>query len=153
MQYANQYLNAEVKEESIKEVQEVALAEEEKCKAARQYTEEILRKYGYLGDMGDGNGISPVATATVNLAQIQRNFGVAASPMSQLQKIIEQQRTLNPLSNSLQAIAKAAEAYSANPFASVTDPIRHLTSGIPATATATCNPIIQELLKGKKDDE
>lgn len=153
LQYANQYLNAEVKEESIKEVQEVALAEEEKRKAARQYTEEILRKYGYLGDMGDGNGISPVATATVNLAQIQRNFGIAASPMSQLQKIIEQQKTLNPLSNSLQAIAKAAEAYSANPFASVADQIRHLSSGIP-TVTAVASPSeIQDLLNGKNNDE
>lgn len=151
LKYANQYLNAEVKEESIKEVQEVAQAEEEKRKAARQYTEEILRKYGYMGDMSERNGISPVTT--LKLAQIQRNFGVAISPISQLQTIIEQQKMQNPLADSLQAIAKVAEAYSANPFASVTDQIRHLTSGIPATATTASNPIIQDLLKGKKDNE
>lgn len=126
LKYANQYLKADVKDDVIKEVKEVADAEEEKRVAARRRTDDILREYGFIGESYT-RALNPfAATAAMNWPKVQANFGIPVSAVSQLQAILEQQKKMSVWADSLEPYTKAADAIRAQPFMSTSDIIKQI---------------------------
>lgn len=93
LKYANDYLKADIKEESIKEVKDVSIAVGTNHKVNKKYPKGLLREYGILTD-NYAQLISPTDISALTMHLNQRNNANPLSSIAGWQSFLDQQNSL-----------------------------------------------------------
>ena len=93
LKYANDYLKADIKEESIKEVKDVSIAVGTNHKVNKKYSKELFREYGILTD-NYAQLISPTDISALTMHLNQRNNANPLSSIVGWQSILDLQNSL-----------------------------------------------------------
>lgn len=100
LKYANDYLKADIKEESIKEVKDVSIAVGTNHKVNKKYSKELFREYGILTD-NDAQLISPTDISALTMHLNQRNNANPLSSIVGWQSFLDQQKSIAEWSKTL----------------------------------------------------
>ena len=100
LKYANDYLKADIKEESIKEVKDVSIAVGTNHKVNKKYSKELFREYGILTD-NDAQLISPTDISALTMHLNQRNNANPLSSIVGWQSFLDQQKSFAEWSKTL----------------------------------------------------
>lgn len=93
LKYANDYLKADIKEESIKEVKDVSIAVGTNHKVNKKYPKGLLREYGILTD----NYAQLISPTDISALTMQLNQSNNANPLSSIagwQSLLDQQKSI-----------------------------------------------------------
>lgn len=93
LKYANDYLKADIKEESIKEVKDVSVAVGTNHKVNKKYPKGLLREYGILTD-NYAQLISPTDISALTMHLNQRNNANPLSSIAGWQSLLDQQKSI-----------------------------------------------------------
>lgn len=93
LKYANDYLKADIKEESIKEVKDVSVAVGTNHKVNKKYPKGLLREYGILTD-NYAQLISPTDISALTMHLNQRNNANPLSSIAGWQSFLDQQKSI-----------------------------------------------------------
>lgn len=93
LKYANDYLKADIKEESIKEVKDVSIAVGTNHKVNKKYPKGLLREYGILTD-NYAQLISPTDISALTMHLNQRNNANPLSSIAGWQSFLDQQKSI-----------------------------------------------------------
>ena len=94
LKYANKYLDADINEESIKEVKDVSTAVGANYRLLKRNPNELLREYGIM----TGNYaqlLEPMAVSALTMSQNQRNNAIPLSSIAGWQSFLEQQKSIS----------------------------------------------------------
>lgn len=93
LKYANDYLKADIKEESIKEVKDVSIAVGTNHKVNKKYPKGLLREYGILTD-NYAQLISPTDISALTMHLNQSNNANPLSSIAGWQSFLDQQKSI-----------------------------------------------------------
>lgn len=93
LKYANDYLKADIKEESIKEVKDVSIAVGTNHKVNKKYPKGLLREYGILTD-NYAQLISPTDISALTMHLNQSNNTNPLSSIAGWQSFLDQQKSI-----------------------------------------------------------
>lgn len=94
LKYAKKYLEADINEESIKEVKDVSTAVGANHRLLKRNPNELLREYGIIS----GNYaqlLQPMAVSALTMSQNQRNNAIPLSSIAGWQSFLEQQKSIS----------------------------------------------------------